>query len=178
MKRGTEVGLGLRQIGLNGDPAPLPQRGTALPQIFGHACCGQTAGLIKMQLGTEVGLGSDHSVLDGDPAPSPQRGTAPNFRSMSIVAKRSPILTTAEHLLCLFCVVVFVVFRMNVCFCCVRFSFFGTSQGIALEELFGNDVSCVVGRKTLTQSVIMSLDYRSRSRRFNPQPFHCHTAIP
>jgi len=73
---------------------------------------------------------------------------------MFIVAKRSPILTTAEDLLCLFYVVVFVVFRMNVCFCCVRFSFFGTSQGILLEELFGNDVSCVVGRKTLTQSVI------------------------
>jgi len=72
MKRGTEVGLGLRQIVLNGDPAPLP-KGHSPPPIFGYACCGQTAGLIKMQLGTELGLGPDHTVLDGDPASSPQR---------------------------------------------------------------------------------------------------------
>jgi len=51
-----------------------------------------------MPLGTEVGLGPGHIVLDGDPAP-PQWGTAPNFRPISIVAKRSPILATAEHLL-------------------------------------------------------------------------------
>jgi len=37
-----------------------------------------------------------HVVLDSD---SPlQRGTTPNFRPMSIVAKRSPISATAEHL--------------------------------------------------------------------------------
>jgi len=42
-----------------------------------------------MPLGTDVGLGPGHIVLDGDPAPpSPKRGTAPNFRPMSIVAKR------------------------------------------------------------------------------------------
>ena len=40
-----------------------------------------------MPLGTEVGLGSDDIVLDGDPA-HPQKGTHPNFRPMSIVAKR------------------------------------------------------------------------------------------
>jgi len=34
-----------------------------------------------------VGLGSDYTALDGDPAPLPQRGT-PNFRPMSVVAKR------------------------------------------------------------------------------------------
>jgi len=50
-----------------------------------------------MPLGTKVGLGPSHIVLDGDPAP-PKKGTAPNFRSMSIVAKRSPISVTAEHL--------------------------------------------------------------------------------
>jgi len=38
-------------------------------------------------------------VLHGDPAPPPKRGTTPNFRPMSIVAKRSPISTAAEHLL-------------------------------------------------------------------------------
>jgi len=36
-------------------------------------------------------------VLDEDPGP-PKRGTAPNFRPMSIVAKRSPISATAELL--------------------------------------------------------------------------------
>jgi len=33
-----------------------------------------------------------------DPAPSLKWGTAPNFRPMSIVAKRSPILATAEYM--------------------------------------------------------------------------------
>ena len=41
-----------------------------------------------MPLGTEVGLGPGDIVLDGEPAP-PKRGTqAPNFRPMSVVAKR------------------------------------------------------------------------------------------
>jgi len=39
-------------------------------------CCGQTTGLIKMQLGTEVGLGPGHIVLDGDPSP-PLKWTQP-----------------------------------------------------------------------------------------------------
>jgi len=47
-------------------------------------------GWIKMKLGMVVGLGPGHIVLDGDPA-LPKRGTAPNFRLMSIVAKRSPM---------------------------------------------------------------------------------------
>ena len=50
--------------------------------------CSQTVGWIKMKLGMEAGLGSGHIVLDGDPAPPPQRVTAPNFRPMSVVAKR------------------------------------------------------------------------------------------
>ena len=49
-----------------------------------------------MTLGREVGLSPGH-VLDGDP-PLP-RGHSPNFWAMSIVAKRSPISATAEHLL-------------------------------------------------------------------------------
>ena len=44
-----------------------------------------------MPIGREVGLSPGHIVLDGDSLPLPQRGTAPNFRPMSIVAKRSPI---------------------------------------------------------------------------------------
>jgi len=41
-----------------------------------------------MPLGREVGLGSGDIVLDGTELPHPKRGTAPNFRPMSIVAKR------------------------------------------------------------------------------------------
>jgi len=50
-----------------------------------------------MKLATEVGLNPSYIVLDGEPAPPkkrqmgtqlPQkRGTAPNFQSMSVVAK-------------------------------------------------------------------------------------------
>jgi len=51
-----------------------------------------------MPLGTEVRLGPGDIVLDGYPAP-PKMGTAPlTFRPMSIMAKRSPISATAEHL--------------------------------------------------------------------------------
>jgi len=84
---GMVVGLGPGHTVLDGDPASLPQMDTAR-QFSAHACCGQTAGWIKMPLGREVGLGPGHNVLDGDPAPLPQRGTAPNFRSMSVVAKQ------------------------------------------------------------------------------------------
>jgi len=43
---------------------------------------------IKMPLGMELGIGPGDIVLDGDPAPPQKGGTAPNFRTMSIVAKR------------------------------------------------------------------------------------------
>jgi len=42
-----------------------------------------------MLLGTEVGLGPGNIALDGDPAPPQEKGgTAPNFRPLSVVAKR------------------------------------------------------------------------------------------
>ena len=42
-----------------------------------------------MALGMEVGLSPDDFVLDGDPAPPPPKGGGvPNFRPMSIAAKR------------------------------------------------------------------------------------------
>jgi len=51
--------------------------------------CGQTVGRIKMKLGMQVGLGPGHIVLDGTQLPAPKKGgRAPNFRLMSIVAKR------------------------------------------------------------------------------------------
>jgi len=98
MRLNTEVCLGPGLIVLDGDPAPHLQRGTA--SNFWPICCGQTAGWIKMPLGMKVGLGPSHIVLHGDPDPL-KRGTTPNFWPMSIVAERSPISATAEHLLIL-----------------------------------------------------------------------------
>jgi len=55
MKLGMQVGLGPGHM-LDGDPAPLSQRGTA-PQYSPHVFHGNLAGWIKMPLGMEVGLG-------------------------------------------------------------------------------------------------------------------------
>ena len=71
-----------------GTQLPQPKK-RADPQFLAHVYCGQTAGWIKMALGTEVGLSPGHIVLDGDLAPHPKKGAEPpNFRLMSIVAKR------------------------------------------------------------------------------------------
>jgi len=53
-----------------------------------------------MPLGRKVGLDPSDIVLHGDPATPPQKrgGRASNFRPTSIVAKRSSISATAEHL--------------------------------------------------------------------------------
>jgi len=93
----TMVGLGPGNIVL--DPAPVPPPKGHNPQISAHVCCGQTASWIKMPLGTKVGLGPGRIVLHGDPAPPSQKWHSPQFRPMSIVAKRSLISATAEHLL-------------------------------------------------------------------------------
>jgi len=93
MPLAMELGLGPGQIVLDGDPAPFAKKGAHL-QFLAHVCCGQMAGWIKVPLGTMVGLGLGNVVLDADPASPP-----PNFQPMCIVAKRSPISATAEHLL-------------------------------------------------------------------------------
>ena len=73
---------------------PPPKRkleaGGRVPPIFGPCYFGRAAGWIKMPLGTMVGLSPGDSVLDGDPAHLPTKGmeSLPNFRSVSIVAKR------------------------------------------------------------------------------------------
>ena len=69
---GTEVGLILGNIVLDGDVAPPPQKGNS-PQFSVNVRCGQTAGWIKMPLGMEVDLDPGHIVLDGDPA-HPRKG--------------------------------------------------------------------------------------------------------
>jgi len=50
--------------------------------------CGQTVGWIKMKLGMQVALDPGHIVLDGAQLPSPKWHSRPNFRPMSVVAKR------------------------------------------------------------------------------------------
>jgi len=54
MPRGREVGLNPSDIVLDGNPAPLLQKGH--PQFSAYICCGQMAGWIKMPRGTEVDL--------------------------------------------------------------------------------------------------------------------------
>jgi len=86
MPLGTEVGLGPDATVLDGDPTPLPKKGSEPPPQFStHVYCGQTAGWIKMALGMEVGLGPGHTVLDGNPAPLLKKGErALNLRPISL----------------------------------------------------------------------------------------------
>ena len=56
MKLGMQIGLRPGHIVLDGDPAPLPQKGAEPPPFLAHVYCGQMAGWIKMALGMEVGL--------------------------------------------------------------------------------------------------------------------------
>jgi len=97
MKFGMEVGLGPGHIVLDGNPAPPPSKG-AQPPIFGP-CLLWPNGWIDQDATWYGGRPRPpgHIVLHRDPAPPPKRGTAPNFRPMSIVAKRSSISATAEH---------------------------------------------------------------------------------
>jgi len=75
-----EVGLSPGDIVLDGDPAPLPQKGAQQPPHFlADVHCGQTALWIKVPLDMEVGLGAGHIVLDREPAPPPKKGTVPQF---------------------------------------------------------------------------------------------------
>jgi len=74
---GTEVGLSLGGVVLEGDPAPSPLKGHG-PQFLATVRCGQTAGLTKMPLGMEVGLGPGDFVFNGDPAPTEKMAQLPD----------------------------------------------------------------------------------------------------
>ena len=68
-----ELGLGLGDSVLDGDPAPPLGRGSGGPKFSAHVYCGQTADWIKMPLGTKVNLSPGDSVLDGtQPPPLPK----------------------------------------------------------------------------------------------------------
>jgi len=90
MALGMEVGLSPGDFVLDGDPALLKKGAEPPPQFSANFYCAQTAGCITMPLGMEVGLSPGDFVFDGDPAPLPKMGQSPlpNFRPMSIVAKR------------------------------------------------------------------------------------------
>jgi len=61
MPLATEVGLGLRDTVLDGDPAPPTLKGHN-PQFSANVRCGQTAEWTMMPFGTEVGLGPGDCV--------------------------------------------------------------------------------------------------------------------
>jgi len=88
MTLGTDVGLGLREIVFDVDPATSRKKGTPTPTKFlAHVYyCGQMAAWMKTPLATEVDLVPGHIVLDGVPAPAKGAQQPPFFRPMSIAA--------------------------------------------------------------------------------------------
>jgi len=99
MPLGTQVDFGPGNIVLDGNPAP-PRKGAQQPPHFlAHVCCGQTAGWIRIPLGMEVGLGPGDIVRWGPSSRHEKGKSIPfTFWPMSIVAKQSPISSTAELL--------------------------------------------------------------------------------
>jgi len=90
MKLGMEVGLGPSYIMLDEDPAPPPRRSMHSPlPIFG-LCLLWPNGWLDQDV-TWYGGGPrprPHCVRWGPSSPSPKGAQPPNFRPMSIVAKR------------------------------------------------------------------------------------------
>ena len=87
MTLGMEVGLGLGDFVIDGDP-DTPEKGHANHHpILAHVYCGQTAGWMKTPLGMEVDLSPSHIVLDVVSALRETTTAAlPSFWPMSIVA--------------------------------------------------------------------------------------------
>jgi len=97
MPLGNEVGLAPGDTVLDGD-----QKWDTAPPYFSAHVLWPNGWMDQDPLDMEVGIGPGHIVLDRDPATPPPKGAQqpfPSFRPMSIVAKRSPISATAEHLL-------------------------------------------------------------------------------
>jgi len=77
MPLGMDIGLGLGDIVLNGDPAVRPppkKKGGTTPQFSANVYCGQTTRWIKIPLGREIGLGSGNIVLHGIGNLAPPKG--------------------------------------------------------------------------------------------------------
>ena len=86
MPLAMEVGLGVRDIVFDVDPATPIKRAHHPTKFLAHVYCGQMAGWMKTPLGTEVDLGPGHIVLDQVPAPAKGAQQSPSFRPMCIVA--------------------------------------------------------------------------------------------
>jgi len=88
MSLGMELGLGLVNFVLDGDPSPSP-KGVEPAKFSAHVYCGQTAGWAKLVLDTQVCLSTGDCVRWGPRLPA-QNGAEPpaNFRPISFVAKR------------------------------------------------------------------------------------------
>jgi len=94
-----EMGFGLGDFVLDGDPAP-PEKNHSPTQFSTHVYCFQMASGMKTPLGTDVDLGAGHIMLDGDPAPLCKR--AQQRRTLfgpCLLWPRSPISATAELVL-------------------------------------------------------------------------------
>ena len=78
MPLGMEVGLDPGDFLLDGDPAPLPKKGTEIPKFSAHVYSGQTAAWIKIVVGMKEGLSPGDFMLDVDTTPSQKGGRAPS----------------------------------------------------------------------------------------------------
>jgi len=73
MKLGMQVGLGPGHIVLDGDPAPLPQRGTT-PNFRPISVAAKWLHRSRFHLVWRQASARGDFVLDGDPAPLPKKG--------------------------------------------------------------------------------------------------------
>jgi len=80
-----KVGLGSGDVVLDEDPASALKKGAQTRQFSAMSTVAKRLKCIRIPVGMEVGLGAGDIVLDGTQL---KRATAPNFRSMSVVAKR------------------------------------------------------------------------------------------
>jgi len=92
MKLGVQVGLGPGHIVLDGDPAP--PKGAQPPDFW---LCPLWPNFRTISHGKP--RPRRHCVRWGQPSPPKKGSHIPNFRPLSIVAKRSPISATADLLL-------------------------------------------------------------------------------
>ena len=98
MPLGTEVGIGLRDIVFDVNPATPIKTAHHPTKFLADVYCGQMAGWMKTPLGTEVDLGPCHIVLDGVTAPAKGAQQLPPLFGPCVLWRRSPISATAELL--------------------------------------------------------------------------------
>jgi len=67
---------------------PHPQKREQSPLLLAHVYCGHSVAWTRMPLGMEVGLGPGDIAVDGSQPFPKSRAQLPNFRPMSLVAKR------------------------------------------------------------------------------------------